>query len=146
MWNLDEKVIRNISDLPLEDHTLPFGFVYIIENLDNKRLYIGKKQLVFSRKVKKGKKELILMKDKRRSKFKTILKESDWLDYTGSSKELGADIDKGHKIIKTIIDICYSRSDLSYSEARYLFRCDVLNDKRYYNKNILGKFYRKEGK
>jgi len=53
------------------------GFVYIIENLTNNKLYIGKKHFWSRRKNKKtGRRET---------------KESDWRDYYGSSDELKKD-------------------------------------------------------
>ena len=105
-----------------------FGFVYLIENLDNGRKYIGKKQL--SARV-----------DKRTSKHKTTTKESDWVTYTGSNLELNKDIEDGNRIKKHILALSYNKSELSYHETKYQFVFNVLETPEYYNGNILGKFF-----
>ena len=60
-----------------------FGFVYLIKNKSTNKKYIGRKYFGTTRRVKvKGKK-----------RRKVIRKESDWTNYTGSSKTLQSDID-----------------------------------------------------
>tara|TARA_R110000787_G_scaffold87151_2_gene185769 strand:- start:711 stop:1259 length:549 start_codon:yes stop_codon:yes gene_type:complete len=118
-----------------------FGFVYLIENLDNGRKYIGKKQLEFNRRTKLGKKALSARVDKRTSKHKTTTKESDWVIYTGSNLELNKDIEDGNRIKKHILALSYNKSELSYHETKYQFVFNVLETPEYYNGNILGKFF-----
>ena len=68
--------------------TLPencVGFVYLITNTVNNRMYVGKKLARF----KRSRPPLKGRKNKRRH---TV--ESDWLDYYGSSDILQEDIDK----------------------------------------------------
>jgi len=105
-----------------------WGFVYVITNNAHMipKYYIGCKQLKFkqTRKPLKGK------KNKRRS-----LVESDWKDYTGSSNELNADIEKYGKGCFTfeIIRLCESKSIMKYFEAKEQFDRDALLRSDYYN-------------
>lgn len=105
------------------------GFVYIITNTTNDRQYIGKKLAKFSRSRPplKGK------KNKRRTKV-----ESDWRDYYGSSDELNEDIAQLGKdnFKREILFYCYSKSELSYIEAREQFNYKVLESDKYYNGHI----------
>ena len=104
-----------------------FGFVYLITNLKDGRMYIGKKQY------------------KRWSKRK-IVGNNNWEFYTGSSKDLNKDI-KVHgkenfefKIIKNY----KTRGGLTYGEVNTQHKKDVLTKRHpddpelrlYYNKMI----------
>jgi predicted GIY-YIG superfamily endonuclease len=103
-----------------------FGFVYIITNKINGRMYIGKKQFhVWSK--------------------RKIAKESKWQFYTGSSKELNEDIKKHGKenFEFKIIKQYKTRGGLVYAEANLQHKRDVLvktldgSDLRlYYNKQV----------
>ena len=82
--------------------------------------------------------------------YKKSKKESDWRNYYGSSKWLKKHINKYKKenFRREIIEICYSKSELTYKEVGYQIKNDVLYinknsimKKKYYNLNILGKFY-----
>ena len=100
------------------------GFVYLIENLHNGKLYIGKK----------------LFKHKRNKK----LIESDWKSYTGSNKCLNDDIKYNkHPISKTILHICYSKSQCSYLEIKEQLLNDAILSPQYYNDWISCKITRK---
>jgi len=136
MWICNE---REITELPSIWRN-KFGFVYKITTSEG-RMYIGYKYLFSKRKKKYGKKKLALMTDKRLKKYEYIIKESDWLSYTGSSKELNADIARGVTITKEILEVADNKQHLTYLETKYLFVNEVLEDNRYYNGNILGKFY-----
>ena len=105
------------------------GFVYIITNTTNDRQYIGKKLAKFSR----TKPPLKGKKNKRRTKV-----ESDWKDYYGSSDELNEDIGTLGKdnFKREILFYCYSKSELSYIEAREQFNYKVLESDKYYNGHI----------
>jgi len=61
-----------------------FGFVYLITNLKSGKKYIGRKYFGTTRRVK--------VKGKKRRKI--IRKDSNWREYTGSSKSLNKDIEK----------------------------------------------------
>jgi hypothetical protein len=105
------------------------GFVYIITNTTNDRQYIGKKLAKFSR----TKPPLKGKKNKRRTKV-----DSDWKDYYGSSDELNEDIGTLGKdnFKREILFYCYSKSELSYIEAREQFNYKVLESDKYYNGHI----------
>lgn len=105
------------------------GFVYIITNTTNDRQYIGKKLAKFSR----TKPPLKGKKNRRRTKV-----ESDWRDYYGSSDELNKDIGTLGKdnFKREILFYCYSKSELSYIEAREQFNYKVLESDKYYNGHI----------
>lgn len=103
-----------------------FGFLYEITNIITNRKYIGKKQcfMRIKRKPLKG------YKRNRISKA-----ESDWKNYTSSSKELNEDIKKygkdnfQFKIIKT----CNSKWSLAYYEIKEQIDKNVLLKENYYN-------------
>ena len=118
--------------------TLPedcIGFVYLITNMTNGRMYIGKKLAKFSRttqrtvKLKNGTKR----KKKIRSKV-----DSDWQDYYGSSPELTQDVESLGKdqFKREILYYCKSKAECSYIEAREQFSRRVLESKDYYNGHI----------
>ena len=114
------------------DPTL-FGFVYLITNTVNGRLYIGKKQYYHIRYVK--------VNGRRRKSCKS----SGWEYYTGSSKELNKDIKKygKDKFKFEILWNCTTRSVLHWMEiveqvdSRVMTKTiDGSNERRYYNKQI----------
>lgn len=108
------------------------AFVYLIENLTNGRLYVGKKQFWFRRK-KNGPKRRVKM-------------ESDWRKYTSSSESLNDDIAKGHQIRRRILHLHKTAGSANYYERYELFSRNVLTAIRedgsyaYYNKDIGGKW------
>ena len=140
----NNKIIASIEDLPEN----VFGFVYRIDNLSqldedgNSKFYIGRKQIMSTRKKKFSKKQLERLSDKRSKKYEVITKESDWVSYTGSNKPLNEEIKNGNRISKTILEFAYNRYHLTYLEVKYQFMHGVLETLHCYNKNILGKFYR----
>jgi hypothetical protein len=111
------------------------GFVYLIENLETGRKYIGKKLAKFSKttyrvvKLKNGTKK----KKKIRSKI-----NSDWMDYYGSSIELNKDVELLGKeqFKREILFYCKSKAECSYVEAREQFIHKVLESDLYYNGQI----------
>jgi hypothetical protein len=116
-------------------HTLPedcVGFVYLITNNLNGRMYVGKKLAKFSRttyrvvKLKNGKKK----KKKIRGKI-----DSDWQTYYGSSPELQQDVAElgAENFTREILYFCKSKAECSYIEAREQFSRKVLESDQYYN-------------
>lgn len=102
------------------------GFVYRITQVDNGKMYIGKKLFVF----KVCKKPLKGKKNKRRS-----VKESDWEKYQTSSREI-QEICKNEgedSFIWEILSLHKSKSRLAYEEAKLQFMEDVLLSEKYYN-------------
>lgn len=127
-WYYQDKLVE---ELP-EDCV---GFVYLIVNKANSRMYIGKKLAKFSKttyrvvKLKNGTKR----KKKVRSKI-----DSDWLDYYGSSIDLNKDVESLGKenFTREILYFCKSKAECSYIEAREQFGRKVLESDDYYNGQI----------
>ena len=117
-----------------------FGFVYRITNLQTSKQYIGRKYFVQKRKPRSG-------KSKRR-----VTSESDWKKYYGSSPELKADVKQfGRENFKReILSLHKSLGKVNYEETKQLFLNNVLQETledgtpKYYNSNILGRYYRKD--
>jgi hypothetical protein len=111
------------------------GFVYLITNTTNGRMYIGKKLAKFSKttlktvKLKNG--------NKRKKKIRTKV-DSDWRDYYGSSPELTKDVELigTDKFTREILYYCKSKAECSYIEAREQFSRRVLESRDYYNGHI----------
>ena len=103
-----------------------YGFIYCIECTVNNRVYIGKKQMMHTKKLKplKGK------KNKRH-----FQEQTDWKEYTSSSNELNADIVKygKDKFNFTIMKLCTCKWELAYWEAKYQFDNHVLLSENFYN-------------
>ena len=104
----------------------PFGFVYLITNNANGRMYVGKKLMaaVHKKQPLKGK------KNKRHS-----IKETNWKEYTGSSNDLNEDIIKYTKSQFTfiILKFCACKWEMSYYEAVEQVNRQVLLSEVYYN-------------
>lgn len=123
---------QEITELP-EDCV---GFVYLIVNKTNCRMYIGKKLAKFSKTTYKT----VTLKNgtKKKKKIKGKV-ESDWLDYYGSSIELNKDVASLGKenFSREILYFCKSKAECSYIEAREQFARKVLESDDYYNNNIM---------
>ena len=75
-------------------------------------------------------------------KKKVVVKESDWKTYYGSNTEVKS-LPKD-ELKRYVLMLCKNKKELTYWETKYLFQYNVLEDDRYMNDNILGKFYRKD--
>ena len=117
-----------------------FGFVYRITNLQTGKQYIGRKYFVQKRKPRTG-------TSKRR-----VTSESDWKKYYGSSPELKADVKQFGKqnFKREILSLHATLGKVNYEETKQLFLNNVLQETledgtpKYYNSNILGRYYRKD--
>ena len=115
-----------------------FGFVYLITNLTNQRQYIGRKYF-WSFRTPKGKK-------------RKVKQESDWKKYYGSCPELKEDVKEFGKenFKREILSLHGTKGKTNYEETRQLFVNNVLSESldngnpKYYNSNILGRYYRKD--
>ena len=115
-----------------------YGFVYLITNLTNQRQYIGRKYF-WSFRTPKGKK-------------RKVKQESDWRNYYGSCPELREDIERIGKLnfSRTILSLHKTKGKTNFEETRQLFYHNVLTEEldtgvpRYYNSNILSRYYRKD--
>ena len=141
------------------DITPYVGFVYKITNLTNGMIYYGQKTY-FSRRTKKYARKPTKVESSRLERYKTkdtrkykkykkelrekykglkkskrVITESDWKEYTGSSKSLNEDIlvIGLDNIRKEILENHTSKFDLSYREAEIQFEKRVLFDKMCYN-------------
>ncbi len=103
------------------------GFVYLIINKLNNKKYIGKKSFWFK---KKGN-----------------IVESDWKKYYGSCDELTEDVKKygNENFSREILYLCRFKKTMTYYEIKEQFTRNVLLRDDYYNTNIAGKFFIKEG-
>lgn len=111
------------------------GFVYIITNTTNGRMYIGKKLAKFSKTTQKTVK--LKNGNKKKRKIRTKI-DSDWRDYYGSSPDLTRDVEQLGKqnFTREILYYCKSKAECSYIEAREQFSRKVLESADYYNGHI----------
>ena len=140
-WTYEGRIINELSDIPKNY----IGFVYLITNLNTGKSYIGRKQVLSFRRVKKGKRELAAMTDKRGSKYKSVVKEmKGWQNYTGSNDALNDEIKNGAPITKEILRFCSTKKQLTYYENKALYCNEVIEKDNYYNGNISSKFFPKD--
>lgn len=111
------------------------GFVYIITDLTNNKKYVGKKLF-------QSKRRLPPLKGKTRRRTKIV--ESDWMDYFGSSDEVKELVEsQGRDSFKReILHLCNSKGEMSYLEAKEQFDREVLLRDDYYNGIINCKIHR----
>ena len=122
---------NEVTDLP-EDAV---GFVYLITNITNGKMYVGKKLAKFAKTTYK----VVKLKNgtKKRKKIKSKI-ESDWQQYYGSSPNLTEDINQlgNNNFRREILYYCKSKAECSYMEAREQFSRRVLESDDYYNGHI----------
>jgi hypothetical protein len=107
-WLYKGNKIENIEDFGKQT---PFGFVYLISNTIDGRIYIGKKFLQHKKTKKLGKKAMAEQTGPGRKKTKEVsYTESDWQTYWGSCKPLLEDVKRlgEDKFYKEILDIAWS--------------------------------------
>lgn len=119
------------SDM-IGDHV---GFVYIITDRSNNKKYVGKKLFMSKRRLQplKGK-----------TRKRTVIKESDWQTYYGSSEEVKQLVEQmgGDAFHREILHLCNTKGEMSYLEAKEQFDRNVLLDDDYYNGIINCKIHR----
>ena len=141
-WLYNEREITDISQFPPNT----FGFVYQVITPEGKK-YVGKKVLYHNQKKKLTKAELAEQTGRGRKKsYKVVQKESDWKKYIGSNTKLKKQIIEGEvtkeDLKRQILEIGLNKKHLTYLETKYLFEMEVLETPdKYYNDNILGKFF-----
>ena len=140
MWIYNNKEFK-IEDIPEGG----IGFIYAmrVEIDGEQKFYIGKKNFFSNNRVKKGKRALAAMEDKRASKYKIVRKPA-YENYFSSNVVLKDCHKKGIEIKRMILLICNSKRELTYQEAKYMFKLEVLENEKYLNNNILSKFYRSQ--
>ena len=101
-----------------------FGFVYLITNIENGKMYIGRKYFGKTRRVKK----------KGNKRRKVIRKDSDWRTYIGSSKILQEQIQKNkNKFTFEILVFGKTKGQVNYIEENIHHRYHVANSDKFYN-------------
>jgi hypothetical protein len=111
------------------------GFVYVITNITNGKMYVGKKLSRF----KTTRYRMHTQKNGKRVRKRIRgTTDSGWQDYYGSSNELNRDIESlgKDKFSREILYYCRSKAECNYIEAREQFRRQVLESDRYYNGHI----------
>ena len=111
------------------------GFVYVITNTVNGRMYIGKKLAKF--KTTRYKMHTQKNGKKVRKRIRGAV-SSDWQEYYGSSDALSKDIQQvgKEKFQREILYYCKSKAECNYVEAREQFSRRVLESDQYYNGHI----------
>jgi hypothetical protein len=144
MWLYNDKEISNLEDFPVDT----YGFIYQVTHIPSGFSYIGKKSLHHNIKKKLTKKQLAEQTGRgRKPTTEVIQKESDWKTYYGSAKPILDLIkeDKQEEFTREILQLVPNKKLLTYYECKYLFVKGVLEEpEKWYNDNILGKFYRKD--
>jgi hypothetical protein len=117
------------------------GFVYQMSAIIDGKVvsYIGKKNFFSNTKKKLAKKAIST--DKRLKKYKVVTK-SAYQNYYSSNDVLKQAHKDGIVIKRTILKICYSKTELTYQEVKHQFLFNVLESDLYLNGNILGRFYK----
>jgi hypothetical protein len=144
-WLYENKEIISLDDFPTDT----FGYIYMVTHIPSGVSYLGKKSLYHNVKRKLTKKELAEMPVTRGRKVLTevVKKESDWKTYFGSAKPILALIKDGkqEEFTRQILQLVPNKKLLTYYECKYMFTHGVLeNPNKWFNDNILGKFYSKD--
>ena len=138
-----DNVVASLEDVPEG----AIGFIYLLKYTDG-TYYIGKKDLYKKAtlpSLKSGEQRPNSTRVGRnvsgkRMYFDIVTKESDWLTYKSSCKEVqNLEIEE-----RFILTFAYSKRELTYLEVKYLFVYVVLEDEYniYHNANILNKFFK----
>jgi hypothetical protein len=136
------KKFHNLNDNPWIFNGIPFietnpkltGFVYLIEDTETGKRYIGKKFFWSMRKLP--------------GKTRRTKKESDWKEYYSSNDEIKelAKINK-NRFKRTILSLHELKRDVNYTEVKFQYVYGVLEEfnengeSLWYNGNISGKHY-----
>ena len=133
-WFYKGKEVESIEDMPEG----VFGFVYEVHHITTGKKYIGKKQLISNR-------TLPPLKGER--KKRKVSKESNWKDYYGSQaemKQLVKESESLQEFDRRILRYCFTKKELTYRELEEQVLHKVLEDDRYLNDQILGKFWSRD--
>ena len=144
MWLYNDKEVSSLEDFPADT----YGFIYQVTHVPSGFSYIGKKVLHHNIKKKLTKKQLAEQSGRgRKSTTEVIQKESDWKTYYGSAKPILELLKNSRQdeFERVILKLVPSKKLLTYYECKYLFTMGVLEEpEKWYNDNVLGKFFRKD--
>lgn len=159
MWIYEGKEIKSLNDIEKYHGSTPFGFIYniVLSHGGKSYEYIGKKNLfsirskVASQKQveKLGKSTFRRKKQKKGKKagewvyYEVVKKENKWQDYLSSSKEVHQLIKNGAIYTKYILEFVDEENMMHYRECKNQFCSSVLEESRFLNDSILGRFYKK---
>ena len=128
-WLYDDKIFEseNINDY--------FGFCYLLTDLENGKMYIGRKYFYSIRK-KKGIR-------------KRVRSESDWKTYYSSSKKIQQMVQESgpNRFKREILSLYKKKGQVNYNETKLLFQHNVLEaanddgERLYYNDNIMNRYF-----
>ena len=79
--------------------------------------------------------------------YKLEVKESDWMNYYGSQKDIKQLLLEGKKdeFERTILKMCPDKKSMTYFEIKFQMIYQVLEKPdEFFNDNILGKFFTKD--
>lgn len=129
MWTYND---QPFDETPEDYH----GFVYIITELSTGKKYIGKKFF--------WKPKTLPITKTRKRRVKTRV-ESDWREYHGSSTEVQLLVEKhgSNAFKREILQLCRTKGECSYYEAKLQFQYDVLLRDDFYNEFIGCKIHSK---
>ncbi len=96
------------------------------------RIYVGKKQINFTKKKKLSKKARKLPENKRKRVIRVSV-DGGWETYWGSCRELKEDIKKLglHNFKKEILQTVYSKAQATYYEIVWQIKLEVLTRPSY---------------
>ena len=103
------------------------GFCYRVTELDTGIAYIGKKFF--------WKPKTLPVTKSRKRKVKTTV-QSDWKKYFGSSDKVKQLVESGIPFKREILQLCRTKGECSYFEAKMQFEYDVLLRDDFYNEFI----------
>ena len=128
-WLYDDKVFES------EDINDYYGFCYLLTDLENGKMYIGRKYFYSIRK-KKGIR-------------KKVKSESDWKTYYSSSKKVQKIVQESgpNRFKREILSLYIKKGQVNYNETKLLFNHNVLEalnhrgERLYYNDNIMNRYF-----
>lgn len=157
-WQYNGKTVNKISDLP-KDEQNAFGFIYCIvlnhggksyEYYGRKNFFSVKTKRISNKKLKEHGKSAFRRKKQKRGKnagewyyYEQTKTEMNWKDYNSSSKDVLQLIRNGAQFTKYIVQIVQEESMMNYFECKHQFCSGVLEEERFLNGNILGRFHKK---
>lgn len=111
-WKYNGTEIESIEDFPKG----VIGFVYLLTNKQG-QMYVGQKSLIHKDGRTLSQKAKAELKNSGVSVRKKRYKESDWKSYHGSVKIKPNPFNENNSE-RTILEFCYSKTQLTYAEVK----------------------------